>query len=128
VTGAELQAAFDRLQLDDEHAASMARGAAYRRFLVDQITDDECEQMIKELINRRTRSETMVKTQRIRRATFAYFKRCRADGLIPQEPRWDLSAIEGRHVVLRSVNGELARYRITPSGGLRYVHGMARVS
>ena len=61
----------------------------------------------------------------IKRARRAYFRRFGAGA--PQ-PNQDLCGIEHSglndphdHVVLRNVRGELARYRITANGGLRYI-------
>lgn len=60
-----------------------------------------------------------------KRAYRAYFMRF---GARAPQPNRDLSGVEHSgigdprdHVVLRNVRGELARYRIDPSGRLRFV-------
>lgn len=56
----------------------------------------------------------------VTRAINAYLRGCKMRGLVGQIPS-SSSAAEGGMVVLRNVNGELARYRVTATGHLRRV-------
>jgi hypothetical protein len=55
----------------------------------------------------------------VERARRAYQRRCTEQGWIYQQPCRYESGVEGEHVVLRNVRGELARYEVTRAGGLR---------
>lgn len=52
----------------------------------------------------------------VERARRAYQRQCSRQGAIYAEPCKYLSDVEGDQVVLRNVNGELARYQVTARG------------
>lgn len=54
------------------------------------------------------------------RTTTAYHRRCVRNGWIYAQPNNGLSEVNGDMVVLRNLNGVLARYRLTKNG-LRFV-------
>jgi hypothetical protein len=55
----------------------------------------------------------------IDKASRLYGRYCDRNGFTRQEPATASSRVEGGIVILENVNGVLARYRITQSGGLR---------
>ena len=57
----------------------------------------------------------------IGRADRSYQRRCEREGWLYQIPSSSSSTVEDGIVILRNINGELARYKITPSGRLQWV-------
>lgn len=120
-------------QLDDDTLS----GPLYRRLLNEQITDDDCMWLIGEVISWRQRRERNERSAQLaaqgakvtdaelmERAIKAYYRRCNRDGVTPQQPSAALSEVTGpvwsREVVLRNVNGDLARYDVSSAGKLRW--------